>query len=113
MSETDHSSDYPCLDCGACCMSYRVSFYWAEAQARGLPVVLTEQLTPFLACMAGTNADRPHCAALQGTIGGPVACSIYAQRPAPCRELQPGDDKCRRARGRHGLSPLHLPTPHA
>ena len=75
----------PCLDCGACCMSYRVSFYWAEAEARGLPVALTEQLTPFHACMAGTNARQPRCTALRGPAGGPVSCSVYEQRPEPCR----------------------------
>lgn len=99
-----------CLACGACCMSFRVSFYWAEAEVRGLPPALTEQLGPFHACMAGTNAARPRCAALQGTAGGPVACSVYAQRPAPCREVQPGDEKCERARSRHGLAPLPAAT---
>lgn len=99
-----------CLACGACCMSFRVSFYWAEAEARGLPAALTEQLGPFHACMAGTNAARPRCAALQGTAGGPVACGVYAQRPAPCREVQPGDEKCERARSRHGLAPLQPAT---
>lgn len=93
----------PCLDCGACCMSYRVSFYWAEAEARGLPAAFTEQLTPFHACMAGTHARRPRCVALQGTAGGPVHCSVYEQRPDPCREVQVGDAKCVQARALHGL----------
>ena len=107
------SGDNPCLACGACCMSFRVSFYWAEADARGLPAVLTEQLTPFHACMAGTNRERPRCIALLGAAGGPTACSVYDRRPAPCREVQPGDDKCGRARSRHGLAPLPSPTPAA
>jgi Fe-S-cluster containining protein len=96
----------PCLSCGACCMSYRVSFYWAEAEERGLPPALTEQLTPHLSCMAGTNASSPRCAALAAGVAGPMACGVYAQRPGPCREVQPGDDKCQRARARHGLQPL-------
>jgi len=62
------------------------------------------------ACMAGTNAASPRCAALRGTAGGLVDCGVYAQRPAPCREVQPGDDKCERARNRHGLAPLHAAT---
>lgn len=102
MSDTN-----PCLACGACCMSYRVSFYWAEADARGLPAAYTEQVNAHFACMAGTNAALPRCAALQGPAGGPVACAVYEQRPEPCREVQPGDEKCRRARARHGLAPLH------
>jgi len=103
MSGFDDSDENPCLACGACCMSFRVSFYWAEAEARGLPAALTEQVNPFYACMAGTNSERPRCAALRGDAGGQVACSVYERRPEPCREVQPGDDKCGRARSRHGL----------
>lgn len=86
-------------------MSFRVSFYWAEAPARGLPEALTEQVTPHIACMAGTNAYRPRCAALGTGTAGPMACGVYEQRPSPCREVAIGDDKCRRARALHGLPP--------
>jgi Fe-S-cluster containining protein len=105
MSDANDVDDNPCLSCGACCMTYRVSFYWADADARGLPPALTEQLGPFHACMAGTNAAAPRCAAVRGEPGGPVTCTVYAQRPQPCREVEPGDDKCLRARRRHGLAP--------
>lgn len=27
---SDTSDTNPCLACGACCKSYRVSFYWAD-----------------------------------------------------------------------------------
>lgn len=87
-------------------MAFRVSFYWAEAQVRGVPDSLTEQVNPHFLCMAGTNAREPRCAALQGPAGGPVTCTIYEHRPEPCREVQIGDDKCLRARARHGLPPL-------
>jgi Fe-S-cluster containining protein len=96
----------PCVRCGACCATYRVSFYWSEAAARGLPDALTEKLDPWMSCMAGTSRPAPRCVALRGTIGGEVACTVYAERPSPCRELQPGDDQCARARLRHGLPPL-------
>lgn len=102
-------NDNPCLACGACCMSYRVSFYWAEADVRGLPLALTEQVNPHYACMAGTNAARPRCAALQGVPGGAVACGVYPLRPSPCREVEPGDAKCNSARARHGMPPLPRP----
>ena len=98
-----------CQQCGACCASFRVSFYWAEAPQRGLADSLIEPLTPHLACMAGTNAPAPRCRALQGEIGDAVTCLAYASRPSPCRELQPGDDKCNRARARHGLGRLDSP----
>lgn len=97
-------SSNPCLSCGACCAAFRVSFYWAEAPE--LDPALTEQLTPHLSCMRGSNSPSPRCVALQGEIGGPTSCSAYADRPPPCREVQVGDDKCQRARARHGLSAL-------
>lgn len=96
----------PCISCGACCVTYRVSFYWAEAEALGLPEQLVEQLNPFYACMAGTNDVSPRCQALDGEIGSSVGCSVYAQRPAACHEVLAGDEKCQRARQRHGLPPL-------
>jgi Fe-S-cluster containining protein len=83
-----------------------VSFYWAEATMRGLPASAVEQVTPHLSCMAGTNRAQPHCAALEGRVGKEVRCSLYAQRPSTCREVQPGEDKCNRARAAHGLPPL-------
>jgi hypothetical protein len=98
--------DNPCLDCGACCKSFRVSFYWAEGPGRGLPDHLTEQVTPHLACMKGTNTRRPHCAALGKGDAGPMACGVYQQRPSPCRELEIGDAKCRQARAVHGMPEL-------
>ena len=103
MAEIDAN---PCLGCGACCTTYRVSFYWSEAEARGLPELLTERIGPFFACMAGTNSSAPRCAALTGEVGAAVACAVYERRPEPCRELLPGDDKCGRARARHGLAPI-------
>jgi Fe-S-cluster containining protein len=86
--------------------AFRVSFYWAEADELGLPVHMTEQVSVQLSCMAGTNRRQPYCGALQGQVGTQVSCSVYAMRPSPCREVQPGDEKCATARARHGLAPL-------
>lgn len=105
-SDFADAEDSPCLECGACCATYRVSFYWSEAVLRGLPDEFTEKVTPFLSCLAGTNQAVPRCTALVGDVGCRVSCSMYEQRPSPCRELQPGEDKCERARARHGLPPL-------
>lgn len=96
----------PCLNCGACCAHFRVSFYWADAEAAALDPALTERLNPHLSCMRGTNQREPRCAALHGEIGGPTRCSVYLDRPSPCRELQAGDDKCQRARARYGMAAL-------
>lgn len=99
-------NDNPCLSCGACCRAFRVSFYWAEAEERGLPTSFIEQVTPHISCMAGTNSSNPRCVALGKGDAGPMACGVYEHRPEPCREVQPGDDKCLRARARNGLPPL-------
>ena len=100
-----------CQQCGACCAFFRVSFYWAEASQRGLPEALIEKVSDHLVSMAGTNQPQPRCHALQGELGSEVTCSVYSARPSPCREVQPGDEKCNRARARHGLPLLPQPAP--
>ena len=97
----------PCLSCGACCATYRVSFYWAESLGPLEP--WTEHLTPHLACMVGTSRIPPRCAALQGVVGDSAFCSVHPYRPSPCRELEPGDERCDRARTRHRLDPVPNP----
>lgn len=112
---SDSSSANPCLACGACCATFRVSFYWTEADdapGGSVPVALTEALTPHLRCMRGTSSGTPRCVALDGEIGGPVACTIYPLRASPCREFEVFEadgqvnPRCNRARERHGLPPL-------
>src|SRR5512139_3157229 len=97
-----------CQRCGACCASFRVSFYWAEAWSRGLPDLLVEKVNAQMACMAGTNQVDPRCLGLHGTVGRQVNCAVYAMRPEPCREVIPGDARCLAARQRHGLPPLSV-----
>ncbi|CNL05672.1 YkgJ family cysteine cluster protein [Yersinia alsatica] len=106
----------PCVNCGACCAYFRVSFYWAEAQEGGgtVPNAMTEQVTPFISCMSGTNSKSPRCAALQGEVGQPVSCSIYGDRPPPCHEFERSGEAgvrnphCDRARAHYGLPPLPI-----
>lgn len=108
-------TDSPCLNCGACCATFRVSFYWGETDAApggGVPNQLTEQITPHLSCMQGTNQALPRCVALVGEVGKGVRCSIYEKRSSSCREFpfhgEYGQDNpdCQRARAQHGLPPL-------
>lgn len=80
----------PCLDCGICCTHFRISFYWAEADdAPGgfVPAEMTEKLNHTLRCMKGSNQVPRRCSALSGEVGRQVACSIYENRPTPCREF--------------------------
>ena len=95
-----------CVACGACCASYRVSFYWAETDAHPagrVPQQLTAPISPQRVAMRGTLHEPVRCVALQGEVGRAVACAIYPQRASPCHEVQAGDEKCLRARARHGL----------
>ncbi len=116
MADSMVESVNPCMQCGACCGYFRVSFYWAEGNDAGgpVPVELTEPLTPFLRCMQGTNSKSPRCSALDGAIGESVSCRIYANRPSPCREFaasgenQRPNDACDRARAHYGMPPLTL-----
>ena len=96
-----------CQRCGACCAVFRVSFYWAEADdAPGgtVPVEMTEPVGTLHRCMRGTAQSPVRCIALQGLVGESVRCGIYAQRSSTCREVQPGDAQCLKARRAHGLS---------
>lgn len=108
-SEFRVSSDNICMSCGACCGFFRVSFYWGEVEGEyRVPEALVEPLPPFRGCMQGTNQAQPRCVALTGTIGEAVSCSIYPNRPSPCREFEAADAEgaCNRARAAYGLPPL-------
>lgn len=105
----------PCLECGACCSHFRVSFYWGESEpALGgrVPPELTVKLTDQRVAMKGTTGPNPRCVALVGEIGCQTHCSIYADRSSTCREFQMAleddepDTACDRARARWGLPPL-------
>ena len=43
------------------------------------------------------------CLALRGALGRDVSCTIYSDRPSPCRSVQAGDALCKRYRHEHGL----------
>lgn len=100
------AQELDCQRCGACCAYFRVSFYWAEADdapCGTVPVSLTRQVNAQMRCMAGTERQPARCVALDGEVGRGVSCAIYAQRSSTCHDLQPGDEKCLRARAAHGL----------
>lgn len=112
---------HPCLSCGACCAYFRVAFHWSEAEPSldgVVPAELTETLDPHRLVMRGTQASRPRCVALQGTVGTAAHCGIYERRPSVCREVEPSWEfgrpsvQCDKARLGHGLpllTPEHWP----
>ena len=99
---------HPCLECGACCASFRVDFAADELETHGgrVPEGLAVDVTSTICRMRGTDHAQPRCAALTGKIGERASCAIYEWRPAPCHELEMGSDACKRARARHGLLEL-------
>ncbi|RDS85534.1 YkgJ family cysteine cluster protein [Dyella psychrodurans] len=108
---------HPCLRCGACCASFRVSFHWSEAEPSmggQVPPELAEKIDAHRMAMRGTWAAHPRCVALKGTVGREASCSIYEQRPSTCREVSPSwesgvaNPQCDKARLAHGLAPLTL-----
>lgn len=108
--------DY-CGRCGACCAAFRVDFHVSELvneQGSGVPLAMVIPVTGSIMRMRGTDEASPRCVALKGKIGESVCCSIYSDRPSPCRDFAPyaalgmGEPACDRARIRHGLPPLEL-----
>jgi Fe-S-cluster containining protein len=89
-TEDDSLTANPCQTCGACCASFRVSFYWGEtddAPGGTVPAQFTEAVSPQLCCMKGTVSKPVRCVALEGEVGRQVSCRIYEKRPSPCREF--------------------------
>lgn len=106
---------HPCLSCGACCATFRVSLHWSEAEpALGghVPVALTEPVRVHELAMRGTSQAQPRCVALDADIGRRSRCTIHAQRPSACAavaaswESGEASAQCDRARRAHGLPAL-------
>ncbi|WP_397475169.1 YkgJ family cysteine cluster protein [Pusillimonas sp.] len=106
----------PCLSCGACCAHFRVSFYCGEITGEDggtVPPELVSQVGPLRACMKGTEEGGQRCVALRGEIGlEGIHCSIYEQRPSPCRDFPAWEEDgapnpdCQRVRAKFGLPAL-------
>ena len=110
------SFSHPCLSCGACCATLRVSFYWREANPEDQSKPVPEEYVEFgdykYSVMKGTNQKNPRCLALEGELGKKTSCKIYENRPSPCRDFiasyQNGqhEPKCDEVRLKIGLRPL-------
>src|SRR5437868_4708009 len=73
----------PCLNCGACCSHFRVSFFWGECSSSGgtVPDELVTQISPSRVAMNGTDCSSAGCTAAAGDVGGDVNCCIYELHP--------------------------------
>ncbi|MFP5518355.1 MAG: YkgJ family cysteine cluster protein [Bdellovibrionia bacterium] len=105
---------HPFQNCGACCAKYRVSFHWSETlpDSFNVPVDLTYPITPHLVAMRTDSLEKHRCVALKGEVGNLVSCSVYLNRPTPCREFAVSyenglpNERCDQARASRGLKPL-------
>lgn len=110
------SPDNPCIACGACCSYFRVSFYCGELTGGSggfVPADMATKVNDVMACMKGTEAGNGRCIALVGELGkSGISCSIYPNRPTPCREFAVWQEDgspnphCQRLRANIGLPPL-------
>jgi len=109
----------PCINCGACCSFFRVSFYAGECISVGgtVPDNTVEQISPHLVAMIGTDRpkeQKPRCIGLTGTVGKNASCGMYEQRSTPCRDFDASfsngvhQEGCDKARQAHGLKPLTI-----
>ena len=114
-SRTDMTERNPCLNCGACCALFKVAFEQTETDANAggkVPVHYTVNIDQFRCAMLGTERVHKRCAALQGSVGNAVSCSIYSRRPSCCRNFRGSWEKdivnpvCDRARVTYGLHPF-------
>ena len=93
----------PCQACGACCAFSRDWPRFTLETDADLYAIPQRVVADDLSGMRWTGS---RCAALEGDVGVATACMIYGVRPHVCRACQPGDDACRIARRRHGLSEI-------
>ena len=69
-------------------------------------------ISPHLVCMKGTEQGGHHCIALEYAPQTGYRCSIYENRPSPCREFNPRNEdgsanlKCNELRQSAGLASL-------
>ncbi len=116
MGRSSTDADLDCLRCGACCTNpdeNRLEGFvdYVEVSPRDALLErhdLVRRLVIF-------NADgRPHlrldaggrCVALRGKVGRRVRCTIYDHRPAACRKVERGSERCLAHRRERGLSSL-------
>jgi Fe-S-cluster containining protein len=99
-----------CLTCGACCRSHLcvgvrpsdivdAEMVWdITVETEGKEIVVDRYLK--------RNEETLACAALEGTIGERVACTIYETRPVMCHHFEAGSDRCHAIRRAFGIEPF-------
>lgn len=96
-----------CLTCGACCQSLlcvgvRPSDI-VDPELSWDITVETDEGEIVVDRYLKRNGETLACAALDGTIGERVACTIYETRPKMCHHFDAGSDRCHAIRRAFGI----------
>ena len=99
-----------CLTCGACCQSLLcVGVRPSDRVDKELCwdiTVETDSGQIVVDRYLKRNQETLACAALEGTIGDHVACTIYETRPKMCHHFDAGSDRCHAIRRAFGIEPF-------
>ncbi len=105
--------DYDCTRCGACCCNppenRAEGYLWYVEVDRDSRLLRRDDLRKRY--VVEDPSGVPHlrldpsgrCVALRGRLGVAVRCAIYADRPRPCRLVEPGTPACLAARRAMGI----------
>ena len=86
----------PCLSCGACCFSRLTEYVRVQGSDHALLAEQADALTHFIGNRCYMKMAEGHCAALVIELNTErFVCSVYATRPAVCRELERSSSECR------------------
>ena len=105
---------FDCRTCGACCVNLpenRAEGFssWVEVEPDDPLLRRTDLVRKHVVRDADgvphlRLADDGRCLALAGALGRAVRCTIYRDRPSPCRRVQPGDALCQRYRAARAIT---------
>jgi len=99
-----------CLTCGACCQSLLcVGVRPTDTVDPDLcweVTVETEEGQLVVDRYLRRNSETLACAALEGTLGERVGCTIYETRPKMCHHFDAGSDRCHAIRRAFGIEPF-------
>ena len=103
---------YDCQACGACCTNPDENrregvAEWVEIR-EGEPLLRHRNLVQSLVVVnpegkRHLRLQDHRCAALRGRLGRRVRCTIYELRPAACRRVIAGSERCRQYRSERGI----------
>jgi hypothetical protein len=92
------SGSAECRRCGVCCFSESPTYVRVSGTDWTRLGPKAESLAQFIGNRAFMRMHAGHCAALEvdhdasGSIG--FFCTIYEERPQPCRDLERGSPEC-------------------